>query len=115
MRRGTRHTRRVGKQPKPVNWCRKNFVRTANDAACYKIAFSRREVGTLASEPGKPIRRYASGKFLSLGLEAVLAAVPGTGIGAFSSPSARRFATFGRSVEVVRKGQEWIWLPRRFR
>ena len=41
--------------------------------------------------------------------------VPGTGIGAFSSPSARRLATFGRSVEVVRKGQEWIWLPRRFR
>src|SRR5438445_7237596 len=36
---------------------------------CYrKIDFvlgcSRREVGKLASEPGKPIKRYASGKFL---------------------------------------------------
>src|SRR2546428_5137460 len=108
MRRGTRHTRRVGKQPKPVNWCRKNFVRTANDAACYKIAFSRREVGTLASEPGKPIRRYASGKFLSLGLEAVLAAVPRTGIRAFSPPSAQRLAPFGRRLHGVRKGQEGV-------
>src|SRR3989441_7341902 len=74
MRRGTPHTRRVGKQPKPVNWCRKNFVRAANDAACTKIACSRREAGLLASKPGKPIKRYASGKFLLLGFEAVLTA-----------------------------------------
>src|SRR2546427_5781143 len=36
-------------------------------SACDKIACSRWEVGTLASEPGKAIKRYASGKFLSLG------------------------------------------------
>src|SRR5436190_23488985 len=35
---------------------------------------SRREVGTLASKPRKPIKRYASGKFLRLGFETVLAA-----------------------------------------
>src|SRR2546428_8754408 len=34
----------------------------------------RREVGTLASKPGKPIKGYASGKSLPSGFEAVLAA-----------------------------------------
>src|SRR5207247_10705141 len=33
-----------------------------------KIACSRREVGRLASKPGKAIKGYASGKFLPLGL-----------------------------------------------
>src|SRR3989441_7603792 len=32
--------------------------------ACYEMACSRREVGLLASKPGKPIKGYASGKFL---------------------------------------------------
>ncbi len=37
-------------------------------------ACSRREVGLLASKPGNPIKRYASGKLLSVGVEALLAA-----------------------------------------
>src|SRR6058998_1087129 len=42
-------------------------LRDDEPSAWAKIACSRREVGALASEPGKPIRRYASGKFLRLG------------------------------------------------
>ena len=38
------------------------------------MACSRREVGKLASKPAKPIKRYAIGKFLRLGVEALLAA-----------------------------------------
>src|SRR2546426_6568363 len=44
-----------------------------------KIACSRREVGLLASKPGKPIKGYASGKALPSGFEAVLAAGAGHG------------------------------------
>src|SRR2546428_8028884 len=59
--------------------CRKHFARAANDTACYKIVCSRREVGPLASKPGEPIKRYASGKFLRLDIEGALTPVPGTG------------------------------------
>src|SRR5438128_8671811 len=41
-------------------------LRDDEPSACEKIACSRREVGLLASEPGKPIKRYASGKFLPI-------------------------------------------------
>src|SRR2546425_4221226 len=35
--------------------------------------------GHLASKPGEPIKRYASGKFLRLDIEGALTPVPGTG------------------------------------
>jgi len=43
------------------------------------VGCSRREVGLSASKTGKPIKRYASGKFLRLGFEPDLRPVPGTG------------------------------------
>src|SRR3989442_9799419 len=47
--------------------CRKHFARAANDAACYKIVCSRREVGTLASKTGGPLKGIANGKVLRPG------------------------------------------------
>src|SRR5947207_7851709 len=45
---------------------------TGSDAHCDGRPRLRREVGALASKPAKPIGRYASGKFLLLGLGSAL-------------------------------------------
>src|SRR2546425_10495081 len=60
-----------------------------------KIACSRREVGPLASKPGKPIKRYASGKFLRLGFETVLAASSRHGKKCLVVPLEPRFNLLG--------------------
>jgi len=48
--------------------CPRKTSKHSTPSRVTKIACSRREVGRLASKPGKAIKGYASGKFLPLGL-----------------------------------------------
>jgi len=57
----------LGRGCNPARGCSRRGTNVLTVQTC-----SRRGVGLLASKPRKPIKRYASGKFLRLAIEAVL-------------------------------------------